>query len=383
MNDLATGTFILSAVFIIYVLAGYPVLLALLSRRGASIRKKPSHHISVSVLLPVHNGELWVQQKLESIQALKYPRELMEIIVVSDGSTDRTDEIVKRFESARIRFYRIPRSGKASALNTAVQHATGDILFFTDVRQQLEPSSLAHLVSCFSDPQVGVASGELIIRKGETLGELNVGLYWRYEKWIRKHLSRVDSVIGASGCIYAMRRELATPLSPDTLLDDVQLPLGAFFRGYRIILDESAKAFDYPTSLKAEFHRKVRTQAGVYQTIRSFPALLGPSNRMWFHFISHKVGRLLLPFALLLLLASSFGLPPVWKWAALSAQAGFYLVALLNPLIPEGSPVKRITSPCWTFVVLIAAALCGISVLFVPSRKLWKQTEVRQSSSVA
>ena len=93
--------------------------------------------------------------------------------------------------------------------------------------------------------------------------------------------------------------------------------------------------------------------------------------------------RLLLPFALLLLLASSFGLPPVWKWAALSAQAGFYLVALLNPLIPEGSLIKRITSPCWTFVVLIAAALCGISVLFIPSRKLWKQTEVRQSSSAA
>src|SRR5205085_2641067 len=123
--------------------------------------------------------------------------------------------------------------------------------------------------------------------------------------WFRKALSRNGSVMGATGAIYAMRRELAVPLPADTLCDDMYLPLAAFVRGYRVVFDESAKAFDYPTALQTEFRRKVRTLAGVFQIVGAFPWLLSPANPMWIHFVSHKLGRLLLPWALLLLFMSS------------------------------------------------------------------------------
>jgi len=244
------------------------------------------------------------------------------------------------------------------------------------VRQPLHPDSLANLVACFADPQVGVASGLLVIRAGASLEEASVGLYWQYERWIRKQLSRVDSVLGATGCIYAMRRELASPLPALTLNDDMYLPLGAFFRGYRVILDDAALAFDDPSPLANEFRRKVRTLAGVYQIVGLYPALLGPRNRMWIHFFSHKLARLLMPWALIAAAAASFGLPAPWRVWAIGAQAFAYILALLDGWLPARFPLKRLTSPVRTFLVLMTASLCALAILFVPPRLLWKETRV-------
>jgi cellulose synthase/poly-beta-1,6-N-acetylglucosamine synthase-like glycosyltransferase len=330
------------------------------------------------VILPVHNGEPWVAAKLESILALNYPAELLEILVVSDGSTDATASIVGGFTGrAKIELLALPRGGKAAALNAALGRATGEILFFTDVRQQLHPDSLANLVACFADPEVGVASGELVIREGAGLEEASVGLYWKYEKWIRKQLSRLDSVLGATGCIYAMRRQLARPLPQGTLNDDMYLPLAAFFRGYRVVLDDAALAFDCPTMLASEFRRKVRTLAGVYQIVGSYPALLGPRNRMWIHFFSHKLARLLMPWAIIAAAVASFGLPAPWNVRAIGAEASACVLALLDVWVPAGFPLKRLTSPIRTFAVLMAASLCALAILFVPPRVLWKETRVR------
>jgi hypothetical protein len=214
----------------------------------------------------------------------------------------------------------------------------------------------------------------LIIREGATLGEANVGLYWKYEKWIRKSMSRIDSVLGATGAIYAMRASLARPLPPDAILDDIMLPLGAFFAGYRIILDEKARAYDEPASLDTEFRRKVRTLAGVFQLVAAFPQLLGPRNRMWLHFMSHKFGRMPLPWALLVVAVSSFWLPAPWSMVALAAQAAFYGAALLDMAVPERWPLKRLTSPIRTFVVLMIATAAAVAIFFVPARVLWGQT---------
>ena len=366
-----TGLFLLGGAFILYVLFGYPALLAALAGRCARPIRRDSARPTVSILLPVRNGEAWIRQKLESILRLDYPRELVEILVISNGSTDATEAIVEEFGSRGVQLIRLAQAGKAEAINEGMKQARGEILFFTDVRQELDRESLARLVECFADPSVGVASGELIIREGETQQEADTGLYWRYEKWIRKRLSALDSIFGATGCIYAMRRELAVPLPPGTLLDDVHLPLAAFFRGYRLVLEEQAKAYDIPASLKTEFRRKVRTQAGVYQVIRAYPELLGPRNRLWIHFVSYKFGRLLLPFALLLVAVSSFGLAEPWRTIALAAQAAFYLAAALDPAVPEKARIKRLTSPARTFVVLMAAALAAVSVLFRPGKDLW------------
>jgi biofilm PGA synthesis N-glycosyltransferase PgaC len=333
-------------------------------------------------VLPIYNGERWIGAKLESILRLAYPAELLEILVVSDGSTDGTETIVRQFEDrANLIFIAAPRGGKAAALNAAISRAHGEILFFTDVRQELEPLSLANLVNCFADPEVGAASGELMIREGKGLDEASVGLYWKYEKWIRKQQSRLDSVLGATGCIYAMRRELAPPMPPGTLNDDMYLPLAAFFRGYRVIFDDTARAFDYPTQLGSEFRRKVRTLAGVYQIVARYPALLGPGNRMWLHFFSHKLARLLMPWALLGAAIAGFGLPAPWNWWATAAQAGAYLLAILDPWIPGGFPLKRLSSPVRTFTVLMAASGCAVAMVFMPASMLWKETRVAPHSA--
>jgi poly-beta-1,6-N-acetyl-D-glucosamine synthase len=371
------AVFLLSVGFCAYTLFGYPLVLGLLTRwRARPVRKGPLA-ATVSVILPVYNGERWMAAKLESILALNYPAELVEILIVSDGSTDATESIVRGFAGrAKIDWLAVPKGGKAAALNAALVRASGEILFLTDVRQQLHPDSLANLTACFADPEVGVASGELVIRDGAGLEEASVGLYWKYEKWIRKHLSSLDSVLGATGCIYAMRRELAAPLPEDTLNDDMYLPLGAFFRGYRVILDDSALAFDYPTALASEFRRKVRTLAGVYQIIGCYPALLGPRNRMWIHFFSHKLARLLMPWAMIAAAIASFGLPPPWRAWCVGAQAAAYLLALVDTWLPAGFPLKRLTTPFRTFVVLMIASLCAPAILFVPARVLWRETRV-------
>src|SRR5713226_3752704 len=283
-EQIAALLFALAGLVVLYVLVGHPLLVALIARRHDHPIRKQIQWRTVSVLLPVRNGERWVRSKLDSLFSLDYPRELIQILVISDGSIDRTDEIVDEYASSGIELIRIPRGGKAAALNAGMARATDELLFFTDVRQRLDSKSLGRLMECFADATVGVASGELIIGDSHTLEHTRVGVYWRYEKWIRTRLSQIDSVPGATGCIYAMRRELAVPLPADVLLDDVYLPLAAFFRGYRVILESSARAYDYPTELGSEFLRKVRTLAGVYQTLRYYPALLTHRNRMWLHF---------------------------------------------------------------------------------------------------
>ena len=374
---MATTVFVLGLAFILYVLAFYPLLLDLRVRLYSKPIRKQWQPRTVSIVLPVYNGESWIANKLQSILALDYPRELLQILVISDGSTDRTDEIVAQFASSGVALIRGPHLGKAVALNSGMARATAEILFFTDARQPLESHSLRTLIENFADPKVGVASGALIIQDAESQQEAQVGLYWRYEKWIRMRLSQVDSVLGATGCIYAMRKELAVPLPPGTLVDDMYLPLAAFFRGYRVILDPGAKAFDYPTSLESEFDRKVRTLAGVIQIIRAYPALLGPRNRMWIHFMSHKVSRLLLPYALAAVFVSSMWLPPPWAKLALAGQSAFFWVAVLDSWIPDRGLIKRITSAARTFLVLMAAAVCAVSILFSPDKEFWRHTKAK------
>jgi biofilm PGA synthesis N-glycosyltransferase PgaC len=374
--------FLAALAFLVYIVFGYPLLLALLARRDREIRRRFEPK-TVSVLLTVYNGEKWIRDKLNSILGLDYPPGLMQVIVVSDGSTDGTDGIVREFAGRGVELLRVPRGGKAAALNAGMRAARGDVLFFTDVRQPLDPGCLKSLVSCLGDPAVGAACGHVYFLGSQEEQRAHMGLYWRYEKWIRLNHTRIHSIQAGTGCIYAMRRELAAPVPPDTLLDDSYLPLCAFFRGYRFVFDTGAVAYEYPTTLDAEFHRKVRTLAGIYQLIGIFPALVGPGNRMWIHFVSHKLGRLLAPFALILLAISSFGLPGAGRTAALGAQAAFYLAAALDPLLPGNWPVKRLTSLARTFVVLMAASFCAVAIFFVPARKLWKETQAARRSAPA
>lgn len=366
--------FLGSVAFIVYVLFFYPFALVIWSRISPKnvIRKYAPR--TVSIVLPVHNGERWIANKLKDIRNLEYPPELLETIVISNASTDRTLQIARENAGSHVRVIEVAKPGKAAALNAGLASARGEIVFFTDVRQALPPECLHALIADFADPRVGVVSGELVISEGDRREEASVGLYWKYEKLIRSSQSRIGSVPGATGSIYAMRRNLTRPLPEGTLLDDVYLPMCAYFRGYRITWEPEAKAYDEPASLKTEFRRKVRTLAGNYQLIPMFPRLLIPNHPLWFHFVSHKLGRLFLPYALLLVFLSSFMLPAPLKYVAFGGQALFYGIAALDPFLSDASALKRFSSPLGTFVVMMAAALYAASILFVPPEKLWKPT---------
>lgn len=374
--------FLLSVALILYVLIGYPALLAGYAR----IRPKPiqkqldARPPRLSIIIPVRNGASWITPKLKSLLASEYPADLLTILVASDGSTDSTNDIVADFGDPRVHLLALPPSGKATAVSAALERVSDDIIVLTDVRQPFHPQALARLVACFKDPSVGVVTGELVIRQGESSEEYNTGLYWRYEKWIRRNLNQVDAMLGATGAIYAIRRKLITSIPPETLLDDVYLPFVAAFQGFRIYFEDAAKAYDFPTSLQSEFRRKVRTQAGIYQILIKFPGLLWPGNQRFVHFLSHKMGRLLLPFAMISALCSSFFIMEPWREIALLGQALFYSAGLIDPLVPEKAALKRITAVIRAFLVLTAAAFCAITVFFLPAQHLWKETRVGTAS---
>jgi cellulose synthase/poly-beta-1,6-N-acetylglucosamine synthase-like glycosyltransferase len=329
-------------------------------------------------LLPVRNGAGWLHDKLRSIDQFDYPPDRIEIIVVADGCQDATAAIARQAAlKSRLMVLELPPSGKWAALNEAMAAASGEILFFTDVRQRIEPEALRRLVSCLADPDVGAASGELFIDAGDGVEERSSGIYWTYEKWIRKSQSQRWTMLGATGAIYAMRRGSVRPLPPYCLNDDVYLPLLTGLAGQRVVLESRARAFDEPTSLGQEFARKVRTQAGVYQLIGYFPKLLLPWTPIFFHFASHKLARLLMPYSLIAVFVSSSLIRHPLARTLFVGQCVFWLLALCDVRISDRNPMKMISSPIRAFGTLQFAALCAISIFVRPAKKFW--SEVRKT----
>lgn len=371
-----TVAFLLFALTVSYVLVGWPLLLGLLARLRPRSVQLGTALPSVSVIVAVHNGERFIARKLASIAALDYPRDLLQVIVISDGSDDATVSIAR--DAGGVEVLDVARGGKCRALNAGIPAAHGELLFLTDVRQELAPDALRVLVAPFADPHVGAVSGELRIRAGDTRGSGDVGLYWRIETWIRDSLSTIDSMFGATGPIYCIRRTLTVPIPEQVLLDDMYLPLTAFFRGYRLVMARGAVAWDEPTSAGTEFVRKVRTLGGNLQLLRYYPGLLSPwHNRMWFHFMSYKVGRLVLPWLLMGSAVSAFWLARPWRDVVLAGIAGVLTAAVLDPVLPPSSPARRVTSPLRTFLTMMVATVLAIRVLFVDPRSLWVVTGVQ------
>ncbi len=370
------AAFVFAVAVILYGLFGYPLLLGFIAKHTDNPVHKDDQLRSVSFVIAVRNGEKFIERKLRSIFALNYPRELMEILVVSDGSDDRTDEIAASFASEGVKVLRVPHGGKPEALNVAVPQTSGEIIVLTDVRQTLDRDCLRNLVANFGDPKVGSVSAELHVVSEQTHEEFYTDLYWRYELWMRKQMSAIDSSFGCTGACYGLRRHLWTPFPPNLLIDDAYLPLTGFFKGYRVVYEPAAKIFDFPASLDSEFERKLRRQAGLYQLLKLMPELFTSKNRMRLHFLSGKYGRLVVPYCLILMALVTFGLPPYWRAVAAIGQLAFYGLAALDAIMPASFPPKRLTAPFRTFVVLMACALFGVKVFFVPPKSLWKETTV-------
>jgi cellulose synthase/poly-beta-1,6-N-acetylglucosamine synthase-like glycosyltransferase len=364
----------------LYIMAGYPLLLSVMQgRKAPPIAKDLRYQTTVSVIMTVYNGAAFIRAKLESLLNLDYPKQFLEIIVVSDGSSDETESIVREFGGRGVVLIVAPHAGKAAAVNRGLERAMGEILFFTDVRQPLDRMALRHLVANFADPTVGAVSGELRLERGGTGEQADMDLYWRYEVWARKRHSRIDSVFNTTGCIYAMRRNLAEPIPPDTLSDDAVLPQRAFFRGYRIILDPEAIAVDYPALHGTEFRRRWRTLAGLWQVFARRPQLFTSADRMRFHFLSHKFSRLMLPWSLITILVATAALPgsPERSWM-MAGDGALLLLAILDPLVPPRTSLKRLSSPARTFLGMNLASLAAIVVFFIPAHRLWVPTRVRK-----
>jgi cellulose synthase/poly-beta-1,6-N-acetylglucosamine synthase-like glycosyltransferase len=365
-----------------YILIGYPLILAAVPRSGRPIAKNLSYSTTVSAIVAVYNGADFVGAKLESILALNYPRNLLQIIVVSDGSSDETESIVRRFADRGVQLLVVARGGKARALNAAQAIATGEILFFTDVRQILDPGALRHLVANFADPAVGAVTGEMQLVKGRTGEQVDMDLYWRYEVWARTQHSSIDSIFAVTGCLYAMRRSLAVRIPPDTLSDDAMLPLNAFFQGYRVVFDPAAIAIDYPAKSGTEFRRRRRTLAGLWQVFARKPELFTSRDRMRFHFLSHKFSRLMLPWTLLAVVAATLALPATsFRQWMVGGDLALLGLALVDLIVPHGFPLKRLTSPARTFLLMNVASVGALAVFFTKPDKFWAVTKVEKTHS--
>ncbi|MGA7294476.1 MAG: glycosyltransferase family 2 protein [Terriglobales bacterium] len=368
-----------AAVFVGYSYLGYPLWLWVRSlwsprpvRRGCV---DGSSAMAVSAVMVVRNEEAVIGRKLENLLTLDYPESKLDVVVVSDGSNDRTPAILAEYASnPRVRTLLKPESrGKAAGLNDAVKLATGDVILFTDARQPIESSALYLLIENFADPDVGAASGELMLGD-PTSGETGkgMGLYWRIEKKIRELESASGSVVGATGAIYCARRSLIGPLPEGTILDDVLSPMQIVRKGFRVVFDSRAHAWDTPDlGQSREFSRKVRTLSGSYQLLQLAPWLLSSQNPIRFEFVSHKLSRLVVPFALVVLLIASIFLPEPFYRAALAAQLAFYALSLAALANVRIGPLSRIADPARTFVILNSAAMVAF-INFVTGRKaMW------------
>jgi biofilm PGA synthesis N-glycosyltransferase PgaC len=326
----------------------------------------------VSIVLIVRNEERVLARKLENLLTLDYPAQLLQLIVVSDGSTDGTENTLHGYASnpsVNVVLKQLSR-GKASGLNDALQVVQGDIVVFTDARQKIDGSALRLLLENFADPEVGCASGELMLGESEARGTAAIGSYWTIEKRIRELESASGSVVGATGAFYAVRRNLLSPLPPETILDDVYLPMQVVRQGFRVVFDSRARAWDNADfGANREFARKVRTLNGNYQLLRLAPWLLTSANPIRFEFISHKLLRLVVPFALVGVLVASIVLrAPIYRFA-LGLQLMFYALSFVPIVRLKRGPIARMAGVASTFVMLNAAAVVAFAN-FVSGRKV-------------
>jgi cellulose synthase/poly-beta-1,6-N-acetylglucosamine synthase-like glycosyltransferase len=368
--------FYISVCFILYTYLVYPLIIVLWGSALPKRVEKRYQTVPVSVVLAVKNEEINIRARLENLLAQDYPPEMIEVVVVSDGSTDRTVELAREFEDDRVKVIELDAEGKSGALNAGVEGASHEIVVFADARQKFGENVYAELVAMFSDERVGAVSGELIIEPGAG-SEVHegMGMYWKYEKLIRRMESEADSAVGATGSIYAIRRRLFVPLAAHTLLDDFLVPMRIVLAGFRVIFVRSARAYDIASSTAAqEFARKVRTLAGNFQAVTMEKQLLNPlRNRVFLQFVSHKLCRLLVPYVCVLALVTSALSPTPALRAVFWLQLVFYVLGLLNLTGLGRSRLGALVRISWTFIVLNAAAVMGLWVFATGrDRRIWK-----------
>jgi cellulose synthase/poly-beta-1,6-N-acetylglucosamine synthase-like glycosyltransferase len=341
------------------------------TRAARPLRERPF----VTAIVVACNEGARIARRIENLLSLEYPRDRIEILIASDGSTDDTVEIARRYEP-RVRVIAYPmRRGKAAVLDDVIPLAHGEIVVLSDARQVFARDAIGALVAPFADPRVGAVSGELMLRSRGADGEAaGAAVYWTYEKRLRAWESSIDSTMGVTGAIYAMRRNLFEPFPPDTILDDVVIPAHIVRRGYRVLFEPRAIAYDdVAASPRDEFIRKVRTIAGTFQFFAREPWTLNPfQNRIWLQTMSHKGLRLVLPLAYATVLVANVFLvsvAPLYLWTMV-LQLAFYGSAAAAAVSPSlRRHVKAMVVPhmlcllSWATIVAFVRYLTGVQTV--------------------
>ena len=360
---------------VVYTYALYPLLAAFLARWLGRAPASSPITPRLTVIIAAHNEESRIAARVRDVLEQEYPAENLRVIVVDDGSGDATATKAE-IGDPRVRVLRLPTNvGKAAALNIGIAAADTGIIVFTDARQRFAPDALRVLAEPFADPEVGAVSGELVIESEAAGRASDIGLYWRIETGLRENEARLGWLHGVSGAIHAMRRELIPTLPAGLILDDMYLPIAVVFAGHWVWMAHGAMALDSASPDEAaEFRRKLRTLAGNWQLMAKLPRLLNPfTNPAWFAFVSHKLLRLLAPWALIAALIASACTRQPFYVVLCVLQLLVYLVAALAIFLPRAATRIPLAAAAGTFLMLNAAALCSLPASLRDPRDLWKK----------
>lgn len=356
--------FWISLAILAYTFVGYAVLAAVLARLFPRKNPPPPADFCprVTFVMAVHNEAARLPARLENLLASEYPAEKLEIVVVSDASTDGTAAWLREQNHPRVRLVENPqRGGKSFCLNLGLREARGEVVVLGDVRQRFAADTIRRLVAHLADPAVGSVSGALEIEKAGSAVGGGVDAYWKLEKFIRRCEAQFDSAVGCTGAVYAIRRECYREIPADTLLDDVVIPMLIAGQGKRVLFDAAAVAYD-PQTLEPgrEKVRKQRTLAGNYQMLARYPAWMLPGgHRLWWQLISHKYLRLMAPLFMFTALISNGLLWNNWFYRLLFlGQILFYLAAMTGAFFPSARN-KLFALPAG-FVFLNAMSVQGL-----------------------
>ncbi len=351
---------------LVYVYLGYPLLVKVLARVVPMRRERHSVDQKVSLVIACHNEAERVGHKLSVLLQSTQAGLIDEVLIGSDGSTDDISAAVAEVNDSRVRLVEfLERRGKPAVLNELIPQCRSEIVVLCDARQILSDDSIPELLANFADPKVGVVSGELMFRQSssDSPAGRGIGAYWRYEKMIRRAEAQFRSVPGATGALYAIRREAFRPIPDSTLLDDVVIPMLAVTQGWRCVFERKAIAWDDPSdSLGREAIRKRRTIAGAAQLVVHHPSWLLPwKNPIWLEFVSHKLLRLVSPVLLLSVAVTNILLSGQFPYSLLLLGQGcFYYSAFAGWLCQKIGRPSSIFGVQAMFLTLNATTVAAL-----------------------
>jgi cellulose synthase/poly-beta-1,6-N-acetylglucosamine synthase-like glycosyltransferase len=367
-----------SAAIVAYTYVGYPIVLLLLRRLAGRQRVVVASVPPVTMIIPAYNEVGVIAAKVGNALDTSYPPDRLEVIVVSDGSSDDTDRVAAEAGGERLRLLRSPgRRGKAHAMNLGAANATGSILLFTDANVFFDRDAVGRLVSRFEDPRVGAVVGRVTLRPEGSHEASGESLYMRYERGLHQLESDVSSMVTVDGAMFAVRRSLYTPLAEGTVVDDFVTVMRIVELGYRICYAPDATGWEgAAATVRDELKRKARIIAGGWQALAQMRSLLNPLRHpaIALQVVSHKVLRWLVPLCLIGIAGSTLALlgSPFYRFA-LGAQALFYALALASLFVP-GLRSHRICYFPYYLCAMNLAALLGLGRFLLRSQSvLWEK----------